>query len=538
MEQSRRDPRGRARRHTGAPPAPPRLVAAIDVGSDAIRLAVCEVSAADDLRTVEDLSVPIAIGADTFQAGRIASATTQKVGQTLKDFRAVLDTYRVPHARAVATTAVRDAANRDVFIDRVERLSGIRLEVIEAIEETRLLYQYVDHTIGARFGFRRGVCMLLSLGAGSTEIIIQRDGMIIFAETRQLGTLRLMQTTRVPPPSLAAALEAQLAKATHAIARIHELPPIGNLIVLSEPLPKLLARAGRTETKLGALVIARGELQRIFHALEPLAPDEIAGRWELGLAEAERGRVALLELNAFLGLTRARRVALPEASMLDGMILDARERSAAAAAGAGEPPLWRQIEAAARALGRKYRYDEPHALQVQQLALELFDALGDVCGLDRGGRLYLSVAALLHDIGTFVSDKGHQRHSAYLIAASEIIGLGQAELDEIALISRYHRKSFPGPGGPELAALPPARRVEVAKLAALLRVADALDRDHLQRVEGVRVEVQEDAVVLHARSRHAARESFIVNEYAVRAKSDLFAETFGLRIEVREELGS
>ena len=127
--------------------------------------------------------------------------------------------------------------------------------------------------------------------------------------------------------------------------------------------------------------------------------------------------------------------------------------------------------------------------------------------------------------------------SIRVIAASEIIGLSQADLDEIALIARSHRKAFPGPGSPELAALPPARRVEVTKLAAVVRVADALDRDHLQRVAGVRVAPQEDVVVLYARSRHTARESFSVNDYAVRSKSDLFAETFGLTIEVREELG-
>jgi exopolyphosphatase/guanosine-5'-triphosphate,3'-diphosphate pyrophosphatase len=517
--------------------APPRLLAAIDVGSDAIRMAISElVSGSPDLRHVEHLSVPISIGADTFQTGRISSATTRKVGQTLKDFRAVLDTYQVPAARAVTTTAVRDAANRDVFIDRVERISGIRLEVIEAIEETRLLYQYIDHSIGARFGFRRGVCMVLSLGAGSTEIIIQRDGLIVFAETRQMGTLRLVQTTRVPQPSLTSALEAFLGKVSRSITRIHDLPPVGHLIVLSDPLPKLLARAGRTETDLGAMVIARGEFLRLFHALEHESPDDLAERYGLSHAEAERGRVALLELNAFLDITRARRVAFPEASMLDGMILDARSATEAAAR-TGEPPLWRQIDSAACALGQKYRFDEHHSRQVQALALQLFDGLTEVCGLDPASRLYLSVAALLHDIGTFVSDKAHHRHAAYLISASEIIGLSQAELDEIALIARFHRKAFPGPGSPELAALPPARRVEVTKLAALLRLADALDRDHMQRVERVRIEAQEDVVVLYARSRHAARESFTVNEYAVRSKSDLFAETFGLRIEVREELG-
>jgi exopolyphosphatase/guanosine-5'-triphosphate,3'-diphosphate pyrophosphatase len=512
-----------------------RLVAAVDVGSDAIRMAVCELRGTKTLRTLEKLQVPIAIGADTFQTGRIGSATTQKVGRTLRDFITVLETYQVPWVRAVATTAVRDAANRDVFVDRVERISGMRLEVIEPIEESRLLYQYIDHIVGARFGFRRGVCMVLSLGSGTTEIIVQQRGEVIFSESRQVGTLRLLQQTRVPKAAMAAALEAFLAKVSRSITRVRDLPTVRHLIVLSAPLARLLRRDVGAPREGAPLVVSRTDCLRLFYRLAHRAPEDLARRAHLHLADAEAARVALVELKAFLDITSARQIALPEATMLDGMILDARR---ALEVPAGEPPLWRQIESAALAVGHKYRFEEEHALKVQQLALELFDGLRQVCGLDPASRLYLSVAALLHDIGNFISDKAHHRHSAYLIQHSEIMGLGQADLDEIALIARLHRKSFPGTSSPDFAPLPPAKRVEVTKLAAILRIADGLDRDHRQRVAGLRIEVSEDVLLIRARSRHAGRDDFVVNEYAVRNKSDLFAETFGLRTEVREDLGS
>ena len=280
------------------------------------------------------------------------------------------------------------------------------------------------------------------------------------------------------------------------------------------------------------MTVTRAELVRVFREVARLAPDDLAGRYDLSHGEAERGRVALVELKAFLEITQARRIAFPEAAMLDGMILDAAGASEAAAR-TGEPPLWRQIDSAALALGRKYRFDERHARHVQTLALELFDGLRDVCGLDRESRLYLSVAALLHDIGTFVSDQGHHRHSAYLIRSSEILGLSQADLDAIALVARSHRKAV-APSGPDLAVLPPTRRVEVIKLAALLRIADALDREHLTKVREVQCRIEKGRVTLAARGDG----DLALSLWTASRKADLFEEVFEIdaRVEGAEHV--
>jgi len=509
--------------------APGGLVAAIDVGSHGMRMAIAQARPGKRLAVVEELSVPIAIGADTFRGGTISATTTARVGEALARFREVLATYGVERWRAVATTAVRDASNREVFIDRVARLSGIDLEVIEAIEETRLLYESVAHVVGPRYGLRRGVCMLLSLGAGSTEIIVQRNGQILLSETRQLGTLRSLPGG-TSAEGARPALEALVGKLSRSLMRTRDLPKVRHLIVLSSALARVLRPKGRWDAESRTLVVRRAALARAALVLERSGAEALASTSGLSQLDAEAALVALIELRGFLEDTEASVVAFPEVSTLTGMLLEARERLA----GGTSAPLVAHVHSAALALGRKYRFDETHGRHVEHLALELYDALTDLCGLGERARLLLSAAALLHDIGNFVSDRAHQRHSAYLISNSEIIGLDAADLEAVAQVARLHRKRVSL--GTDLASLPAPRRVEVVKLAAILRLADALDRDHRQLIDAVRPEVADNSLVLHVRSRHPSRADLVVIEAAVGQKGDLFHDTFGLAPGLREEL--
>jgi exopolyphosphatase/guanosine-5'-triphosphate,3'-diphosphate pyrophosphatase len=506
-------------------------VAAIDVGSNAVRMAVAQLRSGGKLEVLEELKVPIAIGADSFREGSIGGTTTQRVAQALLRFREVLSTYGVERYRAVATTAVRDAANRDVFIDRVARLSGIPLEVIEAIEETRLLYQSVHHRLGGRLAPGGGAAMVLSLGAGSTEIIVVRGDEILLAETLQLGTLRLVQADP-SRPAPRAALEAMVGKLARSLVHTRDLPPMRHLVVLSGPLMRLL-RAGLEGPTAheDLLVLRRRPLLTRCLELELISAETLAAKRGLSLLDAQTALVAVVELRCFLEATHPTTVTFPDVSTLTGMLLEAGQPAGSLAAAR---PVTAQIHSAALSVGRKYRFDEPHARQVERLALSLFDSLGELCGLDERSRVLLSVAALLHDIGVFVSNRAHHRHSAYLIENSEILGLDQRELHAAATVARLHRKRF-APDA-ELAALASLHRVEIVKLAAILRVADALDRDHHQLVDSVRAEATDGTVVLKLRSRHPTRAALAVIESSVRQKGDLFRDTFGLALQTREEL--
>jgi exopolyphosphatase/guanosine-5'-triphosphate,3'-diphosphate pyrophosphatase len=249
----------------------------------------------------------------------------------------------------------------------------------------------------------------------------------------------------------------------------------------------------------------------------------------LPLAQAETLVPALLAYRELLCETAAERMVVVDASLRAGLLIDlAREE-----AGHGIEDFGRQVLTSAMALGEKYRFDARHARNVAHLALRLFDEMRGEHGLATRDRLLLEVAALLHDVGNFVSLRGHHKHSLYLISSSEIFGLSQEEMAFVANVARYHRRAVPQRTHPGYAALDRQDRVTVDKLAALLRLANALDADHLQKVRDLRVERGEEAWVIEVDGGG----DLTIERLVAQSRSDLFSEVFGRRVTLREGAG-
>jgi len=186
------------------------------------------------------------------------------------------------------------------------------------------------------------------------------------------------------------------------------------------------------------------------------------------------------------------------------------------------------LRSAAIALGRRFQFDETHGRQVARLALDLFDQLHTLHGLGARARSILMVAALLHDVGQFVSYRRHHKHSMYLIANSELPDLSPADVAMVALLARYHRRSEPKSRHPEYRALGPGDQDVIRKLAALLRVADALDREHVERVVSLDARVEPGEVVLEIETRG----SLTLEAWALRSKGRMFATVYDRPVRV------
>ncbi|MCA9672177.1 MAG: HD domain-containing protein [Myxococcales bacterium] len=516
--------------------SPPPLIAAIDVGSRALRMSVGEVLADGTTRRLETLQAPVAIGYDTFVRGRIRALTTEAVVRTLSDFVNVVGAYGIkpPEIWTVATTAVRDARNREVFLERVEQQTGLEVHVLDAIEETRLAYQLVRHLLGERFG--SGTNMLLALGAGGTQIVVQTDGEIELAETRKLGLMRLIQTHGLPEHDVSDSVRAFLRKAIGSIGRVHDLSRVGEVIVINNDVYRVVAEVGKPTPIDGGLELTSGAVDKVVALVDASSNDELVDRYNVDHATVESARMALAELDVFRELAHnAKKVVLPASSMLDSLLLDRRN---ALEGGADAPVASRQSEAAAWAVGRRYRIDIDHAAKVRELALQLFDGIRTHSTLADRSRTLLAVAAILHDIGIFVSTTNHEVHGGYLIRNSQIMGLSRSEVERVALLVRFHRRAMPSMGHPELRNLRSAQRVEVLKLTSLLRVADSLDADDRQLIESVTVEMTPEAMHFRAQTRVGDREGFAAIRRSFKEKADLCEELFGVKARLTEVLAT
>jgi exopolyphosphatase/guanosine-5'-triphosphate,3'-diphosphate pyrophosphatase len=533
--------------HQGA--GRPDLVAAIDIGSNAIRLVIAEVGPEGDLRVLERLQQATRLGKDAFTTGGIERETMQAAINVLRGYQQVLEAYHVGTVRTVATHAVREAQNRDTFIDRVFMATGLEVEIIDGAEVNRLTYTAVRHALGDRFGFGQADSLIVETSSGGTEMALFRQGEAVFSESASLGSVRMQSSeagvSAAPGGHEARAelLRRQITSAARTIAQTHPIRTVKTVVLVGGDARLAARQVGVQVDEQGMRnaeggmrnedesertppcvvhTITRGALRRFADQVAEMAPEHAARRYAVAYEDAETLGPALLVYAALVESTAARRVIVPDVSIRDGMLLEL----AAVLRGTGGATYGREVVASAVNLGRRYRFDEAHSRHVADLAESLFDQLQGEHHLSAQAWLILRLAATLHDVGAFISQSSHHKHSEYIILASELFGINRETQRLVAEVARYHRRAAPKPTHANYTSLPRRSRILVCKLAAILRVADALDRTHAGRVTGVRVERAGGEMVLHV----SGSDDLALERLALRTKGDLFEDVFAVRL--------
>lgn len=511
------------------PPLPPEPVAVIDMGASAIRLVVAEVQPGQPVRILEEASRGVLLGKDTFTHGRLGAATVEATLKALEGFRRIMDTYRVVRYRAVATSAVREAQNAETFLDRVRQRTGIDIEVIDGSEENRLTYMAVREALRGHPALSSADALLVDVGGGSADLSFLRNGEPIHSGTYTLGSIRMRQSLASwhgSPEQRMRLLRRHIHNVVEDIRREMPLKEARHFIALGESVQFAAARIGG-ELPPGAIpVVAKEPFLALCDELAAFEVDELVERYRLPHADAETLVPALLANRELLLETQAGEILAPGASLRAGLLLDI----AGSEDGLGIEVFGKQVLASAEALGDRYRYDAPHARAVASLACRLFDELRSEHGLGMRDRLLLEVAALLHDVGIFVNLRGHHKHSQYLLSVSEIFGLSRDDLAIVSNVARYHRRGLPQKSHLPYMALDRDTRVVVNKLAAILRVANALDADHLQKVKDLRLVQADDAWVLEV----GGAGDLTMERLAALSRADMLTEVFGRKVSFRE----
>jgi exopolyphosphatase/guanosine-5'-triphosphate,3'-diphosphate pyrophosphatase len=500
------------------------------MGASAIRLVVADVSPAQPIRILEEASRGVLLGKETFTHGRIGAATIEAALKALEGFRRLMDTYGVVRYRAVATSAVREATNRETFLDRVHLRTGIEVEIIDGSEENRLTYLAVRDQLRNHPALVSDDAVLVEVGGGSADISFLRKGEPIRSGTYALGSIRMRQSLGAWRGSHEEGMRLLRRHIHNVVEDIRQEMPLReakHVIALGGDLRFAAHRIlGEGADKAGAMVVSREPFMAFCEEAAVEEVDDLVDRYRLPLSEAETLVPALLAYRELLAETSAESIVVPDASLRAGLLLDlarGEERGAI-------EDLGRQVLASAEALGEKYRYDAAHGRRVAFLATRLFDELGAEHGLSARDRLLLEVAALLHDIGIFVSLRQHHKHSQYLLSVSEIFGLSSDDMAVVSNVARYHRRALPQKSHLPYMSLDRDTRVAVNKLAAILRAANALDADHLQKVKDVHVVSEEGTWVLEVE----ASGDLTMERLAVLSRSDYLTEVFGQRVAFRE----
>jgi exopolyphosphatase/guanosine-5'-triphosphate,3'-diphosphate pyrophosphatase len=507
-------------------------LAVIDVGASAIRLVVAEAPPGQPLRVLEEASRGVLLGKDTFTHGRLEAATLEAALRTLEGYRRIMNSYGVAHYRAVATSAVREAGNAETFLDRARLRTGIDIEVIDGSEENRLTYMAVREALRGHPALADGDTLLAEVGGGSADISFLRAGEPIHSGTYALGSIRMRQNLASwhgSPEQWVRLLRRHIQNVVEDIRGEMPLKGARHVIALGGDARFAAAQAAGSEGTVETLTVPRADFLAVCERLAPYDVDQLVEAFSLAQADAETLVPALLAFRELLQETSAEEVIVPPASLRAGLLLDITRGED----GVGIEVFRKQVLASAAGLGERYRYDAAHARHVAHLAVRLFDELRKEHGLGDRERLLLEVAALLHDIGTFVSLRGHHKHSQYLISSSDIFGLTRDDLALASNVARYHRRALPQKSHLPYMALDRETRLTVNKLAAILRLANALDADHLQKVTDVRVAIETDTWALEV----TGAGDLTMERLASLARGDFLVDVFGRKVVFREAAG-
>jgi exopolyphosphatase/guanosine-5'-triphosphate,3'-diphosphate pyrophosphatase len=504
------------------------VIAVVDIGSNALRWAVmaCKGKSVTEWNLLERGRDALRLGEEVFVGhGRISDQKIARLILSLREFLRACERHTPRLIRVVATSAMREAANREGVIEEVFLKTGLRIEIIPGIEEARL----VQLAVSRYMDISDKLLLLVDIGGGSVEVSLCDDGEILSSESVNSGGVRLL------------ALMRERAESIRLMERLIRHYSSGYLRQLQREQLKgrsvsyLVGTGGNLETLLelqGSVTkeISLEQVQDLKNKLISVNTAERILKFSLREDRADVIVPAILLIERLMSALSIPTLSVPGVGLREGVIIELAQSASDVRAFRASR---KQLVTFALELGRRFQFLERHATKVAELSTALFNEVRHLVGFGDEEEVLLTLSALLHDIGQIVSMTSHHKHSRYLINATPFIGLSESQRSVVACIARYHRRAEPSLKHPEFMALNEANRQRVRVLASILRVADALDRDHTAKVKGVSLKFLGEVCELKV----IADEDISVEEWGVMRKGGLFESVFGCKLKVLHIIG-
>ena len=503
-------------------------MAVIELGTTSIRMVVGEVSASGAVHRLDELEHSVSLGSDTLATGSIRQETTERCVVAMRSFSEVLAEYGVEerHVRVVATSAVREASNSERFRDRLLVASGFEIEILDEAEVSRLTYRAVQPKLQKQEFFRTSDVMVVEVGGGSTETLLFRKGKVHTSHLYRLGALRLRslaQTEDTPPDQHMALMRAEMGEILAQMS--------GNLGSLNSLQMVLLGSDARFARKAiegssdghALCELRMTALSKLTRKIVGQTVDEVVREYRLTYTDAETLGPSLLIATTLAEALKLKHVHVADVSLRTGILIEMATGEQWTAG------YRRQVINSAKTLARKHGVDMRHANNVATVGLQILECLRSRFTITAREEVIFHVAALLHEVGNAINTASHHKHSRYIILNSDIFGLGRRDIAVAALIARYHRSAQPKPSHSDYMAMDHVSRIAVTKLAAVLRLANSLDRLHTKRPLNLDMRLQEKRFVIE----FGESLDLPLLWRRVRDRSGLFEDIFGKTVVLR-----
>lgn len=465
-------------------------VAVADIGSNSLRLQISEVKD-KSYRVLEDYKEMLRLGDAIYTHGYFTKEVTENLVNTLKSIKRLAESKGCDTIRAIATAAFREADNLGETLQIIEEECGIKIEVISGQEEAKLAYIAAS----ANFELKHRHAVISDIGGGSAEYTIVKNGEVEKAKSLPLGCNRLTREFLPGDPPASAQIISLKEHIAGFIDRLKFPKGLEMMICTGGSMNNVAYICHYEDKNLRDSIVKYVERKYLKKFISDIRIKSAAERAKIDGMEEKRADIILaaaIQTDMILEETGIDGFYTLTGGLRAGLTIDTINKMGI------ELPFQNSMDSVRYSrlieIGNKFDFDEAGAFQVEKLSKMLFDALKDVLGLDYRDWLLLEAAALLRDIGKHIAYSKHHKHSYYMIKHSELVGYDHEEIEAIACIARYHRKSMPKTAHEEIQILSPYMLSKVEKLAALLRLALALDRTHKGLIESLEVTVTNESV--------------------------------------------
>jgi len=501
-------------------------IAAIDIGSNSLKLAIVEAAASNSFTVILQDRERVRLGHETLRNKFLSPEAIDLSADAINKFRSIAESRYVDSIIAVATASVREAKNANEFVQEIERRTGIHIDVLSSLEEARL----IGVAVAQFFNAENNSLINIDIGGGSTELSLMKNGEPHKLFSMKLGAVGLTERFIFSNPPKEKELKNLQAEIVFALK--HPLQKLKNTTwgFTTGTSGTILNIGAMLNFQTGDNTSAKMEIpfKRLVGLNKMMAKVSLEQRAKLPVISPQRAEVIVAGGQILEGVMRALEIETVQPcayALREGVIIDYLQELEAESM----PPVPDVEDKRLRdvfVIGRRYGYEEEHALQVAALAEKIFDALAPIYNLKRHGRTLLAAAALLHDIGYHISHEDHHKHSHYLIKHSVMTGFSETEKLFVANVARYHRGSLPKEKHIDFMQFGEKDRRNISRLGAILRLAEALDHGYESHVRDIKIRREKDNLYL----KLVSDENCSIELQAIEQKKDLFEIAFACNL--------
>lgn len=499
--------------------------AAIHLGSEMISMQITEYRGIDKYRVIESCNKRVKLGEATFKNKVIPYALVNEICDILYGFKCLMQEYGVEEYKLQATTAVREASNQVFLVDQIYSKTGLVVDVVDMPKEIYTKFAAIRNTLReAKITSDREGMLMMDISSGGLGITFVQDEQIKYQENFHVGIIRMKESYERNKRESIHFSRAMTEFLSSTIGPVrNEMPQKDvNYLVLSGTETELVLKMMNLDASQKVHRIKADDFHSFFQQMRKMNLPQIIAAYGIDESVAELVWPTVLLYEQLLDLVPAKEIIVTADRFIDGMQLlhfgskmneEFRKNQE------------NELISLFHCIGQRYFYDKKHVEQVERLSLLIFDKLAKSYGMGEHERLLLRAAAILHDIGKYICMRSHSLYSYQLIMATDILSFSDYDKKIVALAAYYHANSLLGDPSKKAPEIDKSMAAVVAKLAAIIRMADAMDRSYLQKIKGCTVNVKDNVLTVSAK----CNVDMALEEWTFEAKANFFEEVFGLK---------